>query len=101
MRRLMAILTTALAVTGCESNEALSPQFNRVRAGSPGLNVVSYNVYWGAHVEDLLTADPLQIPMIAAGLGNRRANRVCQRSCRWFAGGRTLPFRGGERFRGR
>lgn len=68
MRRLFAILTTVLAVTSCESDEAFSPQLNRARAGSPGLNVVSYNVYWGAHVEDLLSADPQQIPIVAAGL---------------------------------
>jgi len=68
MKRLLTILTAALIVMSCESDAPTSPQFSRARAGSPALNVVSYNVYWGAQVEELLTADPLQIPMVAAGL---------------------------------
>ncbi len=68
MKRLLTLLTTTLAMTGCESNDPIGPEFDRVRAGSPGLNVVSYNVYWGAQVEELLTADPSQIPIVAAGL---------------------------------
>ena len=68
MKLLLTILTAALIVTSCESDTPMSPQFSRVRAGSPALNVVSYNVYWGAQVEELLTADPLQIPMVAARL---------------------------------
>ena len=68
MKRLLTVLTAALIVTSCESDAPLSPQFSRARAGSPALNVVSYNVYWGAQVEELLTTDPSQIPMVAAGL---------------------------------
>ena len=68
MKRLLAILATVLAVTSCESTEQLGPQFNRERAGSPALNVVSYNVYWGAYVEELMLAEPSEVPIVAAGI---------------------------------
>ena len=68
MKRLMTILIITVAMAGCEADAPFEPLFNEVHAGSPGLNVVSYNVYWGAHMEALMTADPMQIPIVAAGL---------------------------------
>ncbi len=68
MKPLLTMLTAALVLTSCEPDKPFDPLFDKVHAGSPALNVVSYNVYWGAHVEELLTADPSQIPIIAAGL---------------------------------
>jgi endonuclease/exonuclease/phosphatase family metal-dependent hydrolase len=73
MKRLTGLLTVVavLTITGCGIDDPLEPgdpQFHKERAGSPALNIVTYNVYVGAHVEDLLTADPSMIPMVAAGL---------------------------------
>jgi len=68
VKRLLTILGTALVLTGCDSDTPFSPQFDMTRAGSPALNTVSYNVYWGARVEDLLTVEPSQIPIVAAML---------------------------------
>ena len=68
--RLLAV-GVVVGVTGCGDNTPIGPDdplFHRDRAGSPALNVVSYNVYVGAHIEDLLMADPNQIPFAAAEL---------------------------------
>jgi len=73
-----------VAVAGCGDNTPMgpsTPQFHKDRAGSPALNVVSYNVYVGAHVEDLLTADPNEIPLVAAQLwGNVLATNFSERA---------------------
>jgi len=60
MKRLLTLLTVALAMTACEPDKPFDPLFDEVHAGSPALNVVSYNVYVGAELEQLLTVGDLQ-----------------------------------------
>lgn len=66
MTRLLTMLTVALVLTGCEPDKPFDPLFDDVHAGSPALNAVSYNVYVGAELEQLLTVGDLQeIPSAA------------------------------------
>jgi len=79
------LLGLAVLLVGCESDAPLgpdeSPLLHRDRAGSPALTVVTYNVYWGAYVEELLLVDPTQIPIVAAQLwGDIQATDFNQRA---------------------
>jgi len=68
----LALLALGLALGGCDRDPVTgptSPDLAVERAGSPALNVVTYNVFWGARVEDLLLVeDPNQIPFEVAAL---------------------------------
>jgi len=71
MKRLLTILTAGLVLMGCERDSLLGPSesnFEKDRAGSPALNVVTYNVYYGAPIQELAEVSPDQIPFKAAEL---------------------------------
>jgi endonuclease/exonuclease/phosphatase family metal-dependent hydrolase len=73
MRRLLTVFCAALLLFGCDREPLVGPDassFNEEdRAGSPALNVVTYNVYYGAPIQQLAAViDPNQIPFVAAEL---------------------------------
>lgn len=72
MRRTKALLAALLALAGCDHDstsgllapEAVAPE---VRAGSPALGVMTYNVYVGAPIDRVaLVEDPTQVPLAVA-----------------------------------
>jgi len=71
MRHLLTVLIAGLVLMGCERDSLLGPgesSFGKDRAGSPALNVVTYNVYYGAPIQELAEVSPDQIPFKAAEL---------------------------------
>ncbi len=73
MKRLtLAILMLGLALSGCDRDSLTGPNppsLDVDRAGSPALDVMTYNVYVGAPINDLLLVeDPNEIPFEAARL---------------------------------
>ncbi len=74
MRRLLLlpILILGVAVSACDRDSLTGPNPPSLaadRAGSPALNVLTYNVYVGAPINDLLLVeDPNDIPFEAARL---------------------------------
>lgn len=64
------VLALGSILGGCERDAVeapIGPEWSVDRAGSPTLNVVTYNVFWGARVENLLAVeDPNQIPFAVA-----------------------------------
>ena len=77
MKRLLTVITIGVGVViaGCGRDAPVGPDqplFRSERAGSPALNVVSYNVYVGAGLEQLLMVqDPAQIPVAALAVWNQ------------------------------
>lgn len=71
-RLLLPILALGLAVSACDRDSLTGPNepsFDEDRAGSPALDVLTWNAYVGARVEDLLLLqDPNQIPVEVAKL---------------------------------
>ncbi len=71
-RLLLPTLVVGLALGACDRDsltEPNEPSFVSDRAGSPSLDVLTYNVYWGARVEELLLVeDPNDIPLEVAQL---------------------------------
>lgn len=69
MKRLLTPIVLALAFAACEEAPILGPEppsSSEERAGSPALGVMTYNVYVGARLENLLLIeDPSQIPFAA------------------------------------
>ena len=85
MKRILAILATAAAIAGCEPDVTMGPDLHRVHMGSSfrerAMNVATYNVYVGAHIQELLMAEPSQIPIVAAGLwGDVQATNFPERA---------------------
>jgi endonuclease/exonuclease/phosphatase family metal-dependent hydrolase len=69
MRRLAVPLILILVMAACSDRSPLGPstRANPERAGSPALDVLTWNVYVGAQVQDLLLIeDPNQIPFEVA-----------------------------------
>ncbi len=71
-RLLLPILVLGLALSACDRDSLTGvnePSFGSDRAGSPALDVMTYNVYVGAAISDLLLLeDPADIPFEAARL---------------------------------
>ncbi len=71
-RLLLPILVVGLALSSCDRDSLTGPKepsFGSDRAGSPALDVLTYNVYVGAPISDLLLIqDPDDIPFEAARL---------------------------------
>ena len=84
MRRLLTLLTAGLVLMGCERDSLLGPSesaLDKDRAGPPALNVVTYNVYYGAPIEELAAVSPDQIPFKAAELwGAIQATNFAERA---------------------
>lgn len=78
MKRLFTIMVGAALVAGCAdrgpvdvpSQRAVGPGLDAaVVAGSAGIKVMTYNVYYGTNAEPLLAVtDPNQIPFVAVGI---------------------------------
>jgi len=71
MKRLLMVVAATL-LFACDREPLAGPEaanFNEDnRAGSPALNVVTYNVYYGAPIQELATVAADQIPFKAAEL---------------------------------
>lgn len=71
-RWLISIVVVGLALGACDRDSLMGPNgpsFGSDRAGSPALDVMTYNVYVGAQINDLLLVeDPADIPFEAARL---------------------------------
>lgn len=86
MNRLLTVLTAGLVLFGCDREPLVGPDtsnFNEdSRAGSPALNVVTYNVYYGAKIEELAAVtNPNDIPIKAAELwGEIQATNFAERA---------------------
>jgi endonuclease/exonuclease/phosphatase family metal-dependent hydrolase len=84
MKRLLTVLTAGLVLMGCERDSLLGPSesnFEKDRAGSPVLNVVTYNVYYGAPIQELMMVPAEQIPLKAAELwGKVQATNFAERA---------------------
>ncbi len=81
----LALLALGLVLGGCDRDSVMGPtppDLTVARAGSPALNVVTYNVFWGARVEDLLLVeDPLEIPVAVAQIwGQVQATNFAERA---------------------
>ncbi|MGD8868404.1 MAG: hypothetical protein PVI01_12255, partial [Gemmatimonadales bacterium] len=84
MKRLLTVLTIGFVLMSCDREPLFGPSgsnLERGRAGSPALNVVTYNVYYGAPIEELATVSPDQIPYKAAELwGEIQATNFAERA---------------------
>lgn len=71
-RLLFPILALGLAISACDRDSLTGPNkpvFDADRAGSPALDVLTYNVYVGTPIDELLLVeDPNDIPFEAARL---------------------------------
>lgn len=66
------VLAACIALAACDTPGPLGVEPNRVDSNAPELGVVSWNVYVGARLEDLLQIqDPNQIPVEVSGLLGR------------------------------
>jgi endonuclease/exonuclease/phosphatase family metal-dependent hydrolase len=84
MRRFIAPIILILALTACTDRSPLGPSSNAnpERAGSPALDVLTWNIYVGAQVQDLLLIqDPNQIPFeVARMFGKIQATNFVERA---------------------
>ena len=85
MKRIIAPIIIVLTLIGCQNDSIIGPQTRANspdRAGSPALDVMTWNVYVGAHVQDLLLiSDPNLIPFEVARLfGDIQATNFAERA---------------------
>jgi hypothetical protein len=85
MKRIIAPIIIVLALIGCQNDSIVGPQIRANpadRAGSPVLDVMTWNVYVGARVQDLLLiSDPNLIPFEVARLfGEIQATNFTERA---------------------
>lgn len=84
MRRFLAPLIVILSLAACSDGLPLGPSSRASveRSGSPALDVLTWNVYVGARVQDLLMIqDPTQIPFeVARLLGEIQATNFAERA---------------------
>lgn len=84
-RLILPVLVLGLALSGCDRDSLTgpnAPSLDEDRADSPALDVMTWNVYVGARVEDLLLVqDPTQIPLAVAQLfGKVQATNFAERA---------------------